>query len=160
MDKVEKIRRAAEKRGYKVTASHAATGSDYLTCELGAITLTIRVANHSECYPPSRGSRQISFAPGEATYRDILDALDAPETVEKYREPEMTEEEIRWAREAAAKAAAWKASWKEFQATLTWQEIIEWKYSAMNRPVARALAAKRGCGVSKLYAALTNGRRF
>lgn len=45
------IKRAAERLGYGVHASYAATGTVYLTCEPDdGDLITVRVADHGECY--------------------------------------------------------------------------------------------------------------
>lgn len=151
----------AEKLGYDVEEHHASTGSVYLRLWRGGVSVTVRVADHSECYPPPRGQRRIDVSPAGVTATRAVELLSRPEDIPKCAGPaELTPEQREQLRTRGEVARRRKAEWKALRARLPEEAWRLWYKAGRNRPAARKVAALIGEGVAVTYAALTNGRSF
>lgn len=163
---IDRIKKAARKHKYSVRTHFAGTGSTYLHCDRDGLTVTVRVADHMECYPPIRGERQICVSRYEATATQAISLLkEGPEAIAPY-EPVRDIEQERIDSKAAAEEKARKrtfyANWQTLLPALR-EDIENWpvgknggKISA--KQYARELAKKHNVGAGKVYAALTNGK--
>ena len=88
---VDEIREAAEEMDYSVREHQAGTGTIYMTCQIydddnedEVIEVTVRVANHSECYVPDDGERKLLVSPDELTAAQAIERLRKPKNIERY----------------------------------------------------------------------------
>lgn len=111
MSKLDTIKSRIEKLGYTIDREQrASTGTTYLYIERGEYQVKVRVADHTEMYPPALNWRQISISPDELTIAQAMKVLADPESITPYT---LTDEEIaekknnekRWANDAKNKAS-------------------------------------------------------
>jgi len=157
-----RIENAARKLGYVVRVRDARESrSIYLTCEREDVALIVRVSDHAECYPPSRGARQVSVSPEELTATQAIAALKDPFSVGISLGPaDLTDDQKEVLREQSARARSFKKKWQTLRSTLSAETFAQFRSHGGNRPAARKIAVEMGIGAGLAFSALTNGKRF
>jgi len=158
-----RIDAAAQRTGYHVENHRAGTGTFYLTltAEDGEV-VTVRVADHGECYLPDRPERRIDVSPAGVSLATAIAMLSEPQSIPLVQARELTEDEREYLREQRAYAAEGKRRWQALRAELVESGVLEqWLAEPrQDRPTARRYAERLGLKPAVVWSALTNGRRW
>ncbi len=158
MDARQRIQAAAERMGYSVDWHRADTGTDYLYCKLDGTQVTVRIADHGECYLPTRPERRINVAPDGVTATRAICMLAAPDSIPVVEATERTEAERRVDRQIAERQSAEAATLAErvaqIRAMLTDADRAEFA-RCPNRVGARRIAERLNVSVAAAWTALT-----
>lgn len=98
--KSSRLRDFSEKHGFDVDRIvTAGTGTEYMYLSKDGEEVVVRIGDHAEAYPPSRGERKISVSPQELSLRDGMKLLrdfasGNTEAIPQYL-PRMSEEELK-----------------------------------------------------------------
>lgn len=159
MDARQRIQAVAERMGYSVDWHRAETGTDYLYLTMDdQAPVTVRIADHSECYLPSRPERRIDVSPDGVTATRAIMMLAEPDSIPTVQAAERSESDRRVDRQIAERQSAESAVLAErvaaIRAGLTNADRAEFA-RCPNRIGARRIADRLNVSVAACWTALT-----